>query len=154
MRCAWAPTHCTCDGGRRLRTFTRKWSTVSAMVKRAPAQRHPRKAKPGTKCIGPAECPHRSCGRGCRGLDHIARLLLLPDTARPHPLAAPSNCEGLLTNLVSDAKGLTRPVLALPRILRCWRFSRVPLHFSHPNSSRLIPSPKDISIRCQLSLKV
>jgi hypothetical protein len=29
---------------------------VSAMVKRAPARRRPRKAKPGTKSLGPAEC--------------------------------------------------------------------------------------------------
>src|SRR5215831_19850397 len=34
----------------------RDWNRVSIMIKRAPARRRPRKAKPGTKGLRPAEC--------------------------------------------------------------------------------------------------
>jgi hypothetical protein len=54
-----------------------------AMVKRAPARRRPRKAKPSTKGLGPAECrlqePAGRCGRGrtSRGKSRRLRRRLL-----------------------------------------------------------------------------
>jgi ParB family transcriptional regulator, chromosome partitioning protein len=54
VRRSWTATHRHRHGGGRLETLRTR--IEPHMVKRAPARRHPRKAKPGTKGLGPAEC--------------------------------------------------------------------------------------------------